>query len=225
MNLMQDILDSLSSRGIPRSIKKRTVLLYQGEVPRSAYYLKKGVIKAYSINSAGNEQIVSFYVAGDLLPMSWIFGPVSSTLYYYEALTDCELVAFDKATLHELVYGKPRLLVKVFAYSMNNYTSAQMRITALEQSRANEKIMFTLYYLVFRYGVELRPGVFAVRLGLTHAVIAEMVGLTRETTAVELNKLKKAGAVTYNTKEYVIKREVLERLMGEDSFSSLMDTA
>lgn len=140
-------------------------------------------------------------------------------------MTDCELVAFDKATLHELVYGKPRLLVKVFAYSMNNYTSAQMRITALEQSRANEKIMFTLYYLVFRYGVELRPGVFAVRLGLTHAVIAEMVGLTRETTAVELNKLKKAGAVTYNTKEYVIKREVLERLMGEDSFSSLMDTA
>jgi CRP-like cAMP-binding protein len=221
---MQEILDSLSSKGLPRSIKKRTVLLYQGEVPRSAYYLKKGVVKAYSINSAGNEQIVSFYVAGDLIPMSWIFGPVTSTLYYYEALIDCELIAFDKKTLNDLVYGKPRLLVQMFNYSMRNYTSAQMRITALEQSRANEKIMFTLYYLVFRYGVEVKPGVFAVRLGLTHAVIAEMVGLTRETTAVELNKLKKAGAVNYNTKEYVIKREVLERLMGEDSFSSLMDS-
>ncbi len=220
---MQDVFETLTSHGLPRSIKKRTVLLYQGEVPRSAYYLKKGVIKAYSINSAGNEQIVSFYVAGDLLPMSWIFGPASSTLYYYEALTDCELLAFEKKVLNDLVYSKPRLLVKIFGYSMNNYTSAQMRITALEQSRANEKIMFTLYYLVFRYGVEMKPGVFAVRLGLTHAVIAEMVGLTRETTAVELNKLKKAGAVNYNTKEYLIKRDVLERLMGEDSFSALMD--
>lgn len=219
---MQDILDSLAASGLPRAIKKRTVLLYQGEVPRSAYFLKKGVIKAYSINSAGNEQIVSFYVAGDLLPMSWIFGPVSSTLYYYEALTDCELVAFDRKVLHDLVYGKPRLLLKVFNYSMNNYTSAQMRITALEQSRANEKIMFTLYYLVFRYGVETKPDVYAVRLGLTHAIIAEMVGLTRETTAVELNKLKKTGAISYNTKEYLINRKTLERLMGEDSFSSLI---
>lgn len=219
---MQDILDSLATSGIPRAVKKRTVLLYQGEVPRSAYYLKNGVIKAYSINSAGNEQIVSFYVAGDLLPMSWIFGPVSSTLYYYEALTDCELVAFDRKVLHDLVYGKPRLLLKVFNYSMNNYTSAQMRITALEQSRANEKIMFTLYYLVFRYGVETKPDVYAVRLGLTHAIIAEMVGLTRETTAVELNKLKKTGAISYNTKEYLINRKVLEKFMGEDSFSSLI---
>lgn len=220
---MQDILDSLADKGLPRTVKKRTVLLYQGEVPRSAYYLKKGVIKAYSINSAGNEQIVAFYVAGDLLPMSWIFGPVSSTLYYYEALTDAELVAFDRKVLHDLVYSKPRLLLKVFNYSMNNYTSAQMRITALEQSRANEKIMFTLYYLVFRYGTEIKPDVFAVRLGLTHAIIAEMVGLTRETTAVELNKLKKAGAVKYNTREYLINRKILERLMGEDSFSSLID--
>jgi len=220
---MQDILDSLSSHGLPRSIKKRTVLLYQGEVPRSAYYLKKGVIKAYSINSAGNEQIVSFYVAGDLFPISWIFGPVSSTLYYYEAMTDCEVVAFDKKTLHDMVYGKPRLLLKMFTYSMNNYTSAQMRITALEQSRANEKIMFTLYYLLFRYGQEVKPGMFAVRLGLTHAIIAEMVGLTRETTAVELNKLKKVNAISYNSKEYVINRMALERLMGEDSFSSLID--
>lgn len=220
---MQDILDSLASVGLPRTVKKRTVLLYQGEVPRSAYYLKKGVIKAYSINSAGNEQIVGFYVAGDLLPMSWIFGPVTSTLYYYEALTDCELVAFDKQVLQDLVYSKPRLLVKVFNYSIHNHTSAQMRITALEQSRANEKIMFTLYYLVFRYGVETKPDTFAIRLGLTHAVIAEMVGLTRETTAVELNKLKKTGAIKYNTKEYLVNRKQLERLMGEDSFSSLID--
>lgn len=220
---MQDLLNSLASQGLPRTVKKHTVLLYQGEVPRSAYFIKKGIVKAYSINSAGNEQIVAFYVAGDLLPMSWIFGPVTSTLYYYEAMTDCELVAFERSYLQDQVYSKPDMLKKAFTYTMQNYTSAQMRITALEQSRANEKIMFTLYYLVFRYGVEVKPDTYAIRLGLTHAVIAEMVGLTRETTAVELNKLKKTGAVNYNTKEYVINRKQLERLMGEDSFSSLID--
>lgn len=219
---MHEILNQLAPQGIKRSVKKHTVLLYQGEVPRSAYFIQSGTIKAYSINSAGNEQIVAFYVAGDLLPLSWVFGPVNSTLYYYEAMTDCELIAFDRTFLQQTMKSDQDFLQKVFAYSMQNYTSAQMRITALEQSRANEKLMFTLYYLVFRYGVELKENIYAVRLGLTHAVIAEMVGLTRETTAVELNKLKKSGAIQYSSKEYVIDRKILERMMGEDSFSSLI---
>lgn len=218
---MEELFNELEDKGMVRNIKKRTVLLYQGEVPRSAYLMRKGIVKVYSINSTGNEQIVSFYVAGDLFPVSWIFGKTSSTLYYYEALTDCELLAIDKPALHNLIYGKSRFLLKAFDYITTNYISALLRITSLEQSRASEKIMFTLYYLLFRHGKEIKPGIFSVRLELTHVVIADLVGLTRETTAIELNKLKKLGVVKYDSKEYVINRPKLERLMGEDSFGSL----
>lgn len=218
---MEDLQNELVDQGIVRSVKKRTILLYQGEVPRSAYFLRKGIIKVYSINSTGTEQIVTFYVAGDLFPISWIFGKTSSTLYYYETLTDCEVLAIDKQILQHAMFSKSRLLIKVFDYLTTNYTSALLRITSLEQSRASEKIMFTLYYLVFRHGIETKPGVFTVRLELTHVVIADLVGLTRETTAIELNKLKKLGAVKYDSKEYVVNRSKLEHLMGEDSFAAL----
>lgn len=218
---MDDLLDELTSQGIVRTVKKRTILLYQGEVPRSAYFLRKGIIKVYSINSTGTEQIVSFYVGGDLFPISWIFGKTSSTLYYYETLTDCELMAVDKQALQHAVFSKSRLMLRMFDYLTTNYTSALLRITSLEQSRASEKIMFTLYYLLFRYGSETKPGTFTVRLELTHVVIADLVGLTRETTAIELNKLKKLGAVKYDSKEYIINRKKLEHLMGEDSFAAL----
>lgn len=219
---MQDMLELMTPGGVKRSVHKGTILLYQGEVPRSAYFVQKGVVKVYSISSAGTEQIVAFYVAGDLLPASWIFGKTTSTLYYYEALTDCSVLAVERRTMLELLRAKPRLQAKIFDYIMTNYTSSLLRITSLEQSRASEKIMFTLYYLSFRYGKEVTPGIFSVQLGLTQAIIADMVGVTRETTVVELSKLKKAGVVTYNTKEYVIDKPKLERLMGEDSFSSLV---
>ncbi len=62
------------------------------------------------------------------------------------------------------------------------------------------------------------------RLELTHVVIADLVGLTRETTAIELNKLKKLGIVKYDSKEYVINKKKLEHHMGEDSFGSLFTT-
>ncbi len=218
---MEELFSELEDKGLVRNIKKRTVLLYQGEVPRSAYIMRKGIIKVYSINSTGNEQIVSFYVAGDLFPISWVFGKTSATLYYYETLTDCELLAVDKPALHNAIYGKSRFLLKAFDYLTTNYISALLRITSLEQSRASEKIMFTLYYLLFRHGKETKPGIFSVKLELTHVVIADLVGLTRETTAIELNKLKKLGIVKYDSKEYIINRTKLEHLMGEDSFGSL----
>lgn len=220
---MEDLQTELEKDGLNRAIKKRTILLYQGEVPRSAYFVRKGIIKEYSINSSGNEQIVSFYVAGDLFPMSWIFDKTSSTLYYYETLTDTEVLAVDKKTLHDTIYSKSRYLMNMFDYMKTSYTSALLRITSLEQSRASEKIMFTLYYLLFRYGHETKPGVYSVRLDLTHVLIADLVGLTRETTAIELNKLKKLGIVKYDSKEYIINRSKLEHFMGEDSFSSLFN--
>ncbi|HSX46868.1 MAG TPA: Crp/Fnr family transcriptional regulator [Patescibacteria group bacterium] len=218
---MQDILDQLQSKTIARTVRKHSILLYQGEVPRSAYYLKKGVMKVYSINSVGAEQIVAFYTAGDLFPISWIFDKTTSTLYYYEAMTDCTVLAIDKKALREVLNSRPDMLAKVFDYVMTNYTSSLLRITSLEQSRAGEKIMFTLYYLVFRYGREIKPGIYSIQMNLTHTVIADMVGIARETTAVEMNKLKKANVVQYNSKEYIVDRKKLERAMGEDTFNAL----
>ncbi len=218
---MQEIIDQLKADTIVRNVRKHTILLYQGEVPRSAYFIKSGVMKVYSINSSGTEQIVAFFTAGDLFPLTWVFENTTSTLYYYEAMTDCTVLAVDKTILLNTLNESPSLQKIMFDYIMTNYTSSLLRITSLEQSRASEKISFTLYYLVFRYGREIKPGVYSVQMNLTHTVIADMVGIARETTAVEMNKLKKAGVVSYNSKEYIIDRKKLERLMGEDTFDSL----
>lgn len=218
---MQEIIDQLKADTIVRSVRKHTILLYQGEVPRSAYFIKSGVMKVYSINSSGTEQIVAFFTAGDLFPLTWIFENTSSTLYYYEAMTDCTVLAVDKTILLNTLDANPGIQKVMFKYIMTNYTSSLLRITSLEQSRASEKISFTLYYLVFRYGREIKPGVYSIQMNLTHTVIADMVGIARETTAVEMNKLKKASVVTYNSKEYIVDLKKLERLMGEDTFDSL----
>ena len=81
--------------------------------------------------------------------------------------------------------------------------------------------MFTLYYLLFRYGHEVKPGIYTVDLKLTHSVIASLVGLTRETTTNELTKLREQKVLTYSVHRYSVDRAKLERLLGEDSFESV----
>lgn len=48
-----------------------------------------------------------------------------------------------------------------------------------------------------------------------------MVGITRETTAVELHKLKKKGYITYQKFTYSVDVPKLIRMTGSDEFENL----
>lgn len=218
---MQDFIEAAKDFSSKRFIKKRTILYYQGEIPRSANIVQSGLIKVYSINSSGEEQIVSFHAPGDIFPLPWVFGESSSTLFYYEALSDCEVLTLPRQKVTELIANDSKLLRTAFDYFVNKHTGLLIRVTALEQTRALEKILFTLYYLLHHYGKEKEPGVFTIELKLTQPVIAGMVGLTRETTAKNLNQLKRRGIVSYKEYFYSVDKAALERFIGEDSFKNI----
>ena len=219
---MGDILSKVRPKATVRTFKKRSILLYQGEAPRMAFVLKSGVVKLYTINNAGEEQIVAFHAKRDIFPTPWIFGKSTTTLYYFEALTDCEVLTLPREELYKILMSSPELMASTLDYFVTNYTGLLMRVTALEQSRAREKIMFTLYYLLFRYGRPIKGGRYIIDLGLTHSIIASLVGLTRETTTTELSKLKRQKVLDYNLHNYTVNKEKLERILGEDSFQDVI---
>ncbi|HSE60833.1 MAG TPA: Crp/Fnr family transcriptional regulator [Candidatus Saccharimonadales bacterium] len=217
---MEELITAITPSATKRAFKKGTVLLYQGEAPRMAYILKSGIVKSYTINTNGEEQIVNFFSINDIFPAPWIFNKASTTMYYYETASNCEILTIPRDMLREAM-AKPEWVLGVQDYLATNYTSMLMRVTALEQSRARDKIMLTLYFLLFRYGKQTKPGVFTIELALTHNIIASLVGLTRETTTTELSKLKKQKIVQYSHHTYVVDKQRLERLLGEDSFGSV----
>ena len=218
---MESIAELLPTQSTRRSVKKRSILIYQGEIPRQAYIVLSGVFKVYRLGNFGEEQIVGFRTKGDMFPETWIFGKTSSALFYYEALEDSEVLTVEKPVLLDLIEAHPDIKQRVFDYIVNSYTGLLMQITALEQSRAAEKLLLMMYYLMFRYGKETAPGVYHVNLRLTHTTLGSLMGLTRETTTMELGRLKRKKIVTYDSKGFMIYRRELERRLGDESFSSL----
>ena len=221
---MKTLIKSLSQVSTKRTIRKQTILYYQGEVPRNASILLDGLIKVYSINSMGEEQIVSFHAQDDIFPLPWVFNETNNTLFYYEAITDCQIVSVTKDMLLEKIAQRPDIFKQLFQRLMHTHTGLLLRITALEQSRATEKILYTLYYLMFHYGREKKPGIFTIELKLTQPAIASLVGLTRETTAKCLNQLRRKGVVSYKTHTYTVNKAKFERYLGEDAFTDLLST-
>lgn len=218
--VVKDLIATLTPVATTRAFKKGSVLLYQGEAPRMAYMIKSGHVKVYTINNAGEEQIVTFHSATDIFPSAWIFKKTATTQYYYETFSDCEILTVPRDTLVTTIQTAANA-PDIIDYLATNYIGMLMRVTALEQSRAREKIMFTLYQLLFRYGKESATGEFTIDLPLTHSVIASLVGLTRETTTAELNNLKKQNIVSYEKRTYTVHKTNLERALGDDNFQDV----
>lgn len=218
---MEDLIARLKPLSQIRLYKKGSTILFQGEIPRKAFIVREGVIRAYSVKASGEETIVAFFSKGDLFPLPWLFNTSSNALFYYEALEDARLLTFSKDDLTKITKNDPALLSTILQYLNKQYTAQLVRITALGQSRAIEKISFTFYYLVFRYGIEKQPGIFTLSLKLSHLTIANLTGLTRESTTTNLKILKTKGIISYERSIFTVDKQKLENFIGEDGFREL----
>jgi CRP-like cAMP-binding protein len=204
-----------------KRFRQGNILVYQGEVPRNAYIIKSGIIKIYNITPQGDERIAAFKLPGDIVPTTWAFNKPPAAFYYYEAQTDGEMYIVPPEDFQKFIAGNAKALGIISEHYLSKYAGALMRITALEQPKASDKVLYTLYYLVQLYGKELTPGIFKINIQLTQQMVADLIGLTRETTAAELVKLKKRGVLKYKGREYTINREKLIHNIGEDNFKEL----
>jgi CRP-like cAMP-binding protein len=195
---------------------KGELILVQGEVPPTAYAIKKGVIKTYNLTAQGEEKPISFDVELELFPIAWAFKKAKYAQYYYEAFTDCELYCVPPADYLEFMHANPKELFKAFDGFISKHINHQMRINALEQSKAASKVLYTIHFLCLRYGTDMKEHLVKINLPLTQQDLANFMGLTRETTGIELKKLQRQGILTYKNQNYIVKTDKLDELLDED---------
>jgi CRP/FNR family transcriptional regulator len=217
---MLNHLQPLINKSTRRRFDAGSTIIYQGEVPRTATILTKGIVRVFSISPQGEEQIVTFHVAGEFFPTAWVFGKAPGTLFFYEALTNCEVAMCERTDLIEFMTSESSRNVALIDYFATNYAASMIRVNALEQPKARDKLIYTLYYLCQRYG-KTDSNKIKIPLTLTHQNFASMVGLTRETTAIEMNKLKSEKIISYTQQQYTVNIEKLLDVLGEDSFRNL----
>lgn len=194
LNYLRTFLDRHSTR----SFKKGEIIIFQGEAPRSAFVVKKGTVKAYNLSVNGDEKPVAFYSADNAFPASWIYGKVPSAIYYYEAFTpEVEIYAIERNEFVSFIKKRPELLYQEMERLLADQLGGSIRLNALQHSRASDKLIYTLHYLALTHGKPLGQNKIELTLDLTHQDFANLTGLTRETAATELNKLKKKGVIDY----------------------------
>jgi CRP-like cAMP-binding protein len=212
---MEDALPFLKDCRVQR-FAKGEIILVQDEIPATAYWIKKGVVKTYNLTQQGDEKPISFDIQDEIFPVAWVFSKIPYAQYFYEAFTDCELYCVPKQLYIDFLRENPRYLFEVFDYFIGRYMNYQMRINALEQSKASSKVLYTIHLLALRFGKDQRPNLVKIQLPLTQQDLANFMGLTRETTSMELKKLQDSGVISYRNQNYSVRTDKLNDLLDED---------
>lgn len=196
---VENYFNAYLSRHPVRAYKKGEIIIFQGEAPRSAYIVKQGTVKAYNISINGDEKPVSFYQPGSIFPSAWIFGKAASAIFYYEAFSaNVEVYVVDRAELVAFIKRSPELIYQQLEHVITEQFGSTLRLNALQHSKAADKLIYTLHYLAMTHGENDKDGKsIVIKLDLTHQDFANLTGLTRETAATELNRLKKRGIIEY----------------------------
>lgn len=209
-----------------RTFKKGEIIIFQGEAPRAAFVVKSGIIKAYNLSVNGDEKPVDFYSPGSVFPGGWVYGKMPNAIYYYEAFTpSASLYAVKREEFTDFVKKHPEMLYKELNRYLTDQIGQSMRLNALQHSRASDKLLYTLHYLALSHGHKVGAQVTEIDLDLTHQDFANLTGLTRETTATELNKLKHRGVISYGkNKPYRLDLAELMRLLNDQYISDIQVT-
>ncbi len=218
-----DDLKLNSGAPMSRAYSANNIILFQGEIPPRAWLVDSGFVVSYTINNNGDEQIIGFFSAGDIIPAEWVFSRSPVSLYYYRAFTECTLISLARNELLAQIESNRVLARKLLYQFASSFIGATVHIHALEHSYAKEKVTNLLHYLILRFGkpVDKDSDTYTLPFKLTHAHIASMVGIARESVATEAVKLKKRGVLGYNNGIYTIKLPGLIASLGGEEFSAL----
>ncbi len=184
--------------------KKREVVLRAGDIPSGIFYLRKGFIRQYVISRDGEEFTAIIYKPGDLFPLLWALNERISNRTF-EAMTAVELSRAPIDKFITFIKSEPTVLYRVTSRILNRVNALSERMEYLVLGNAYQRVASLIWIFASRFGEKVASSIL-VPLPLTHKDIASLIGITRETTSIELKKLEKKNIIGYKGRMILVKK-------------------
>jgi CRP/FNR family transcriptional regulator, cyclic AMP receptor protein len=125
----------------PRSVRKKTSLLKEGEVCNFEAYVVKGCVRTYYIDENGFEVILQFAIEDWWVSDIASFYEQKPSRLFIETLEDCQLLTFNPESKEELLSRVPKF-ERVFRLMMQrNLAATQNRLINTIAKTAQEKYL------------------------------------------------------------------------------------
>jgi CRP/FNR family transcriptional regulator len=194
-----DLVDSKVQRG--RAVQRNKHVFEDGQKFTSLYAVRSGAIKAYSVDQNGEEQVIGFYLPGELFGLDAIHNDAYvCSAKALETSAVCELPYTQVTELSAKIHNLQAHMYKTLSKEIN--TDQQFH-RLLSKKTAEERISTFLQNLSERYQRrKLSPTSF--RLPMSRTDIGNYLGLAVETVSRVFTRLQQNGILKVDGKELQI---------------------
>lgn len=195
--LMLSPLSKLTADARIKRYPKNQMLLYGGDTVSEVYVLRKGTAKMYDIDHQGNEKVLHIVKPPCLMPLTSLRGGGQITEWFYGSITDCEVYAVPYAEAERRMVADSRLATYLLRQVAEETHELLVRVSSLGKTDTRGKLAYVLRFLAVRHAAERRGSWRRVTFPVSQQLLADMIGMTRESTAINMKRLRDLGIIRY----------------------------
>lgn len=188
------------------SYKKGGTILSPDDPMNEVFFIKSGVVRLYTISRDGNETTFNLLKPETYFSMLSVITDIPNK-YYFEALTKVEVLIAPKKQFLEFIKKEPEVLFDVTKRILSGVNELLLSIENLTSGKAGDRVATMLSILARRFSKKINNDIL-IDLPLTHQQIANLIGLTRETTSLEIEKLISKKIIKYEDHKIVILKAI-----------------
>lgn len=179
-------------------LQRHDILYRSGARLKSVYIVRSGSVEVHVADPTGREQVVGFYLPGDLVGLDGLQSGRHTTSS--SALETTNICAIPYARLDELCSRMPKLNHQFTRLMSKEISSEHQLVLLLGQLDMEQRLAAFLLDLSRRWG-DLGYSRTCFRLAMTRDQLASYLGSATESVSRALARLRSAGVVDVEGKE------------------------
>lgn len=195
----------------PQRVARGQQLVMQRRGPARLFLVLEGSLLAFGRTAEGRRVVFELARAGDL---DGILAAAGRRGHYTVAASDGVVVGISRPDLQRLMTADPRVAVNLSEILMTRLVKREQQLEAVAHTDTVRRLARHLLSLAGHVGEPDAAGEVRMRR-FTHQVLADMVGVRRETVTRALNILSSGGGVVARGHQLTLRPARLQELLKE----------
>ena len=197
-------------RSISKYRPNETVFSQSGSAD-AVFYIQKGKVKITVVSELGKEAVVAILGPDEFCGEGCLTGQ-QLRLATATAVTDCEIMRLEKATMVRVLHEEPAFSEMFVAHLLARTIRVEADLVD-QLFNSSEKRLARALLLLANFGKEGQPEPIIAKV--SQETLAEMIGTTRSRVSFFMNKFRKLGLIAYNGR-IEIHRSLLNVVLHEE---------
>jgi CRP/FNR family transcriptional regulator, anaerobic regulatory protein len=179
------LYDNVLNVGLAKSYGHRQEIFFEGDPKKTVYRIESGAVCLYKTTIDGRRQIFDFASQGDLIGL----GAADTYSHGAQAIGITYVKCIPRSTLHQFATRDPGVALMLYHAMSTELDATRDLLLTLGQLASLERIIVFILALSQR-NARAGKDPLTLRLPMTRAHIADLLGMTIETASRSLTKLR-----------------------------------